>query len=183
MFFLSSLTRFLIPSHITTTAVDPSFGRHVRPRTISHNKPCPSLAARANEGFDPKSSAYMAVYFGRTNASQLERHCNNPNIDIVILGFLRAFDGPGDHPVIDFGTTCQTMSRKSNATANISYSCRDIGQQISKCQKLGKKVFMGIGGSASNTTFESRDDAVNAADAIWESFGPESANSTAFRPF
>lgn len=127
--------------------------------------------------FNPFASDNLAVYFGHSpnsrNAS-LPVLCNNPSINIIIFGFVTAFNGPENLPLFQFTATCSARSRKG--------LCPTLAAQIQSCQSLGKRVFISIGGSVSNASFTSQQDATDAANTMWDFFG-EGTGALNLRPF
>ncbi len=127
--------------------------------------------------FNPLASDNVAVYFGHSpnnrNAS-LETLCSTPSIDIIILGFVTAFNGSDKLPLYKLTSTCSSRSRKG--------MCPELAAHIQNCQSLGKKVFISIGGSASNASFSSQQEAINAANTMWDLFGAGSG-PLSLRPF
>ncbi|KAF1960995.1 glycoside hydrolase, partial [Byssothecium circinans] len=109
------------------------------------------------------------------NAS-LNDLCTNAAVDVVIIGFVRSFTGTAGYPTIDFGPANCNETRTANATEAPGLAvCEELGQKVKKCQDLGKKVFLSIGGSSSQTSFEAgkvgRTDAKKAARSMWDLFG------------
>lgn len=121
--------------------------------------------------FDPAAADNLAVYFGHSpgnlNAS-LAAVCNSSSVDIVVLGFVRNFVGPDWLPTFDLNDICQSVDDQAN--------CSSLADDVSSCQRAGKKVFLSIGGSTSNTSFDSATDATQAAQTLWDYFG--SGNET-----
>lgn len=65
-------------------------------------------------------------------------------------------------------------------------SCSYIKDDIKKCQSLGKKVLLSVGGvfsESSNYTLSSVQNGIDFADFLYEAFGPFKAGYTGPRPF
>ena len=129
--------------------------------------------------FNPFAKNNIAVYYAHTpddNGVNLITLCKVSSIDIVILGFVRQFNGLNALPKFDLTPTCN-----STPLAPSSF-CSPLAGQISLCQSLGVKIFLSIGGSVSNTTFSSASEASDAAMTLWNVFG--AGNYTpSLRPF
>ena len=131
----------------------------------------------------------LFVYLSQSsghNASLIDL-CNEDAIDVVILGFVRSFTGIGGYPKIDFGPSLCNATRPENEILAPGLAvCLELGQEVKQCQEKGKKIFLSIGGSTSNTSFEAgkrgRDEAVRAARLMWNLFG-EGMESPSLRPF
>ncbi|CAI6330371.1 unnamed protein product [Periconia digitata] len=131
----------------------------------------------------------LFVYFSQSSGrnSSLDNLCNSAAIDVVILGFVRSFTGTAGYPTIDFGSSnCNETRRQDEAVAPGLAVCTKLGQQVKRCQKMGKRVFLSIGGSSSNTSFNGgnagRNEAKEAAKSMWNLFGG-GTDSPLLRPF
>jgi len=127
--------------------------------------------------FDPQATNNIAVYYGHSEVEanpSMYPLCTNDDVNIVAIGFLRQFNGPNALPTFDFGNACSD----NDAT------CPDLAANITTCQQNGKKVFISLGGSSSNLTFERPADAIEAANIVWDMFGAGSSTSNNItRPF
>lgn len=132
--------------------------------------------------FNPLSADNIAVYIGHTpgnyNAS-LPALCADPNINIIILSFIRSFSGPNTLPTFDIAPSCDSR-RVANRTA--PFACPGYAAQVANCQAGGKKVFVSIGGSVSNTSFGTAQQASEAAVTVWNVF-LAGTGTPALRPF
>lgn len=132
--------------------------------------------------FNPLGADNVAVYIGHSpgnfNAS-LPQLCNDTNINIIILGFIRQFNGLNQLPTFDISTTCDSRKVK-NFTA--LFSCPAYAAQVAQCQAQGKKIFISIGGSSSNTTFTTSQQASDTAMTIWNVF-LAGTSTPSLRPF
>jgi hypothetical protein len=141
--------------------------------------------------FNAASSKNIAVYFGQTpvtGGTTLEAQCADPSIDIVILAFVIAqLDGGGLYPTVNFGATCSGQTAKMASEAPGLLWCPDLATNISTCQNTyGKKVFLSIGGAASQISFSSESEASTFGDVLWNLFGPPGnvdSEFTDLRPF
>ncbi|KAB5528000.1 glycoside hydrolase superfamily [Coniochaeta sp. 2T2.1] len=135
----------------------------------------------------------LAVYYGKTSESlgagqNLTSQCADPNIDIVILGFLLDILGPGDLPTMGINNTSGEMCELPNASMLAAGGtglrrCASLQSQILTCQGLGKKVFISVGGAKGTQTFTSQAQAEQAATVLWDLFGSGTGQNLSLRPF
>jgi len=127
--------------------------------------------------FDPIATDNVAVYFGHspgnTNAS-LAAVCNSSFVDIIVLGFVRSFVGPSWSPTFDLDQNCESAPDQG-----VVPNCSSLAKHVFDCQSKGKKVFLSIGGSTSNTSFNSITNAAQAAQTLWNYFGSGNGTVTA----
>lgn len=137
---------------------------------------------RAQQDQDGSHATEVVAYWGHTpgnrNSSILDI-CKESELDVVIAGWIIDFSLPGGFPRFDFGTGCMNMTP---GKAAMNTSCGDRSKEMSSCQLLGKKVFIGIGGASSSITFTSGQDAVNAAENLWLLFG-NTTSPQVYQPF
>lgn len=137
---------------------------------------------RAQQDQDGSHTNEVVAYWGHTpgnrNSSILDL-CKQSELDVVIVGWIVDFSLPGDSPRFDFGAGCTNMTPGKSA---VNSSCADRSKEMSSCQSLGKKVFIGIGGASSSITFTSRQDASDAADRLWSLFG-NTTTPQVYQPF
>lgn len=131
----------------------------------------------------------LIVYFSQSSGrnANLTDLCMTAAVDVVIIGFVRSFNGTGGYPTVDFGPSICNETRPANATVAPGLAiCAKLGQQVKQCQEMGKKIFVSIGGSTSNTTFEAgdvgREEAKRAANLMWNLFG-DGKGLPSLRPF
>lgn len=140
-----------------------------------------SLAVLAHADFNPNGTSNLFVYLAQSSgrSARLDELCSHREIDAVILGFIRDFNGTAGFPTVDFGKWICPGTRPANATVAPGLAvCPELGDQVQRCQKLGKKIFVSIGGATSNTSFDGDgggQDADNAARRLWDLFGEGSA--------
>ncbi|KAF7121862.1 hypothetical protein CNMCM5793_009416 [Aspergillus hiratsukae] len=126
---------------------------------------------------DTNSSSTVAVYWGQnsgnTGQQRLSYYCDNPNIDRI--------SGAAGLPEINFA------NQESHCTVHPGtnlLNCPEIGEDIKLCQQKGKTVLISIGGATSTEHgFTSEAAAIEAANKMWQIFGPVDAANTAYRPF
>ena len=146
-----------------------------------------SNVKRASYKFNARSSRNVAVYFGRTDQTvntNLTAQCEDENVDIVILAFLTSVYGGGGYPDMAFEKLCsgQTDQMKTSGATGL-LSCTTLAPQIQKCQSLGKKVLLGIGGQNGNATFSTASEAESGANLLWSLFGGGSGQPSGILPF
>ncbi|KAG9685711.1 hypothetical protein KCU59_g24065, partial [Aureobasidium melanogenum] len=60
--------------------------------------------------FDPLSNSILAVYYGKAQYNSnpsLWDLCSIDDIDMIVMGFIRGFNGPNKQPNFDIGS-CKT---------------------------------------------------------------------------
>ncbi|KAK8251166.1 glycoside hydrolase superfamily [Phyllosticta capitalensis] len=147
-----------------------------------------NLATPTAAAFDANGTQNLLVYFSQSsgrNASLVDL-CGNAAVDVVILGFVRSFTDTAGYPTVDFGPWVCPDTRAANATVAPGLAvCPELGRQVKKCQGLGKKVFLSIGGSTSNTSFDAGAEGARAAEdaakSMWNLFG-EGTGTPYLRP-
>ncbi|KAK8151723.1 glycoside hydrolase superfamily [Phyllosticta citrichinensis] len=139
--------------------------------------------------FNADGAQNLFVYFAQSSGrnASLSTICSNAAVDVVILGFVRSFADTAGYPTVDFGPWVCSDARPANATVAPGMAiCTELGKQVRRCQELGKKIYVSIGGSTSNTSFgtgvEGRQAAKDAAKSMWELFG-EGTTVPYLRPF
>ncbi|KAF2642797.1 glycoside hydrolase [Massarina eburnea CBS 473.64] len=147
------------------------------------------LAAPVWAEFNPNGTQNLFVYFSQSSGinASLNELCSNVAVDVVIIGFVRSFTDTAGYPTVDFGpSNCNGTRPADSELAPGLAVCKEFGQKIKKCQEMGKKVFISIGGSTSNTAFgpgsEGRTKAKKAAKLMWDLFG-EGTGTRTLRPF
>ncbi len=136
--------------------------------------------------FNADASNNVAVYFGQTVATgrtSLASVCQDPSVDIVILGFITVFFGPGGYPSVNFGAACSGKTAQMQARAPGLLSCPELASQIATCQTSGKKVLLSLGGWLSQTVLRSDVEATELATTLWNVFGAGTAIDPGLRPF
>ncbi|KAK3301353.1 glycoside hydrolase superfamily [Chaetomium fimeti] len=145
--------------------------------------------APAASGFDPRSSGNVAVNFGLPGTEvkgTLLETCSDPNVDIVILGFLSEVAyGASIYPRLQLNPCmASTQSSQMKKLAPGLFYYPTIEADIIQCQtKYGKKIFLGIGGEGNTLPLASDEDAITFANHVWELFGPLGHIDPSLRPF
>ncbi|GME96409.1 unnamed protein product [Ambrosiozyma monospora] len=127
------------------------------------------------------SATEIALYWGQSTAKQdsLATYCSKGDADIFILSFMNNFSSASNDPPfeINFSDACGIKG------ANGILKCDTIATDINTCQKLGKKVFLSLGGGTGSYGFKSKEDGEAFADTLWNYFGAGKGVSTEDRPF
>lgn len=150
-----------------------------------------SKAAAAPYTFAANTHSNIAVYYGKTALSlqtNLTAQCEDPNVDIVILGFLLNVLGPGNLPTMAINNTAGDMCELPDAAMLAAGGaglkrCATLQGHIMACQSLGKKVFISLGGKRGTQTFVSQAEAEQAASVLWDLFGSGNGLDASLRPF
>ncbi|EAW09302.1 putative MFS transporter [Aspergillus clavatus NRRL 1] len=134
---------------------------------------------------DTSSSSTVAVYWGQnsgnTGQQRLGFYCDNPNIDVFQISFVTRISGAGALPEVNFAN--QEAGCTVYPGTNL-LNCPQIGEDIKQCQQKGKTILLSIGGATtSERGFASDAAAIEAANKMWEVFGPVQAERAAYRPF
>ncbi|KAH8904131.1 glycoside hydrolase [Coniochaeta sp. PMI_546] len=161
--------------------------------TVSSSSKATGNSASSTYTFDAQSHRNVAVYYGKTalsldSSQNLTAQCADPNVDIVILGFLLNVLGPGNLPTMAINNTAGEMCEDPNATmlaagATGLKRCATLQSHIQNCQGLGKKVFISVGGAKGTQTFASKAQAEQAAGVLWDLFGSGNGLDAGLRPF
>ncbi|PNS15983.1 Chitinase 1 [Sphaceloma murrayae] len=152
-----------------------------------------SLVASCVADFAPQAKNNVAVYWGQgAYQARLVETCKNPNVDVVIIGYVNVFpdQGSGGYPGTYFGNACgtDTFKNKAGKQTQLLSKCPDIGPDITACQTTyGKKVLLSLGGNYQTNYFIGNDQsAVSFANFLWGAFGPKTTkwtNDNGPRPF
>lgn len=133
-----------------------------------------SLATSA-AAFDAAGSNNVVLYWGQASAGSQEplgTYCESNAADVYVVSFLNSFNGNGDLTL--------TISGCNDNFAGGLANCPAIAADIKKCQSLGKKVFISLGGAVGSYGFTSDAGGANFADTLWNTFG---GGTAAERPF
>lgn len=154
------------------------------------------LAQGASAQWDPKNKNMTAVYWGqnagyvlqptKNNQADLWTTCNNTNIDIVIISFVTKFVGKAGLPILNLSNQCGNVFPYAENPKNSTdiLNCPQIGEQITKCQKIGKKILLSLGGATyKDAGWKDVNSARASANAIWSMFGPPGSVPFKYRPF
>lgn len=92
-----------------------------------------------------------------------------------------------NYPGTNFAAHCAAdVYVKSGRNSKLLSGCSFIKEDIQKCQQLGKKVLLSIGGeytATSNYTLTSNQNGLDFAEFLYKSFGPYKQGYTGPRPF
>lgn len=174
------------PSPATSAATHPST------LVIASSAPvastAPSGSGSSGGSFNAQSNSNVAVYYGQSPATSqvtLAQMCQDSSVDIIVLAFLTTFFGPGGYPQVNFGSACgSTVSEAMTAKgASGLLSCPTMAQDITTCQKSGKKVLLSLGGSLATSAFSSDSQADQFATMLWNLFGSGTGEDAGLRPF
>jgi len=96
--------------------------------------------------------------------------------------------GPTGYPGTNFGAHCGSATYKVNGkSSHLLSDCSTIVQDIPKCQAMGTKVLLSIGGvwssSGSDYTVSTTQKGEAFATFLWNAFGPYKTSWTGPRPF
>ncbi|KAL1842027.1 hypothetical protein VTJ49DRAFT_6193 [Mycothermus thermophilus] len=138
-----------------------------------------------------RSDDKVAAYFGLPGTEpeqSLAELCADPNVDIIILGFVSEVKyGDTIYPRLQLAsnpclTNDQTSQMKRVAPGLSHYP--ELENDITECQtQHGKQVLVSIGGPDADMPLDWDEDAVDFANRLWELFGPEGAVENSLRPF
>ncbi|KAK8220995.1 glycoside hydrolase superfamily [Phyllosticta capitalensis] len=146
----------------------------------------------ASAGFNPSSKSNVAVYWGQNShgvggdnpeaQQRLSYYCANSNIDVIPMAFMTKIGGADALPELNFANQGDPCSMFDGTNLK---NCPEIAEDIATCQKTyGKTILLSIGGATyTEGGFASESAAVNAANKIWDIFGPYNSGSSALRPF
>lgn len=149
---------------------------------ITHRSTVEAVSTRAQPRDGSGSGNQIVAYWGHTPGngnSSLSDLCQQSAFDTLIIGWILDFSQPDGLPSFDFGTGCTNTSSANSTDTSL---CHTRAADISLCQGLGKKIFLSVGGSSSNITFETHQSAVDAAEKLWMLFGDD-ASSAVEQPF
>jgi chitinase len=133
------------------------------------------------------------LYFGQSGVDSLGSYCESDGFEYITLAFVTSspendVSGLG-YPATNFAGHCAGsvyVNHANGISSELLSDCTLISDDITKCQALGKKVLLSIGGelsSVNNYTVSDPARGVEFADFMWEAFGPVNAASTVVRPF
>ncbi len=123
------------------------------------------------------------------NQARLGEICQKSTADVIPIGFLNVFpdQGAGGYPGLNVGNGCPSGTFAKNeqgVETQLLTGCTEIAEDIPKCQKLGKKILLSIGGASPDTyRINSDESAKKFADFTWKAFGPKSSSYNGPRPF
>ncbi|XP_006645798.2 acidic endochitinase-like [Oryza brachyantha] len=102
----------------------------------------------------------IAIYWGQNgNEGTLGETCATGNYAFVNLAFLCSF-GSGLTPQLNLAGHCDAYSG----------ACANLTGDIARCQSMGVKVMLSIGGGAGGYSLTSKQDALELARYLWDNF-------------
>ncbi|KAG6551739.1 hypothetical protein Mapa_006829 [Marchantia paleacea] len=101
----------------------------------------------------------VVTYWGQFDEGSLADACDTGDYGIVILSFLSTF-GRGNEPKLDLSGHCDAGSGE----------CKGLDSQIEHCQNNGVKILLSLGGADGNYGLDSKDDANNVAQYLWNTY-------------
>ncbi|MCJ1446545.1 MAG: Chitinase 2 [Stictis urceolatum] len=143
-----------------------------------------SLAWAAPRSLSKRQSpgAQNVVYWGQNGGGTIENndlsaYCTpTSGIDILVLAFLYEF---GDGQIIPSGTVGQSCFISQSGEGQ---NCDALASAIAKCQSVGVKIILSLGGASGSYKLSSNAEAAEIGQYLWESYG-NSGNTTVQRPF
>ncbi|KAI8067961.1 glycoside hydrolase superfamily [Gongronella butleri] len=129
-----------------------------------------SLQAR---GYSAAGTDNLVFYWGQGGRGErdLGYYCQQPGVSIMVLAFVNDFvGGPNGQPKLNLAGKCSNANR-----------CERVARDIQKCQKMGIKVLMSIGGAAGPYRSQKWNPDILAAH-LWTMF-LGGANKKVQRPF
>jgi len=118
----------------------------------------------------------LALYWGQNSAGSqksLGEYCQNSPGDIYLISFLTTF-GSGN------GLAAEISGYGNKLSGTDLPDAPELGADIEKCQSMGKKVLLSMGGASGSYGFSSASDAEKVAEQLWNYFGGGTSNQ---RPF
>ncbi|KAI1392303.1 glycoside hydrolase superfamily [Hypoxylon trugodes] len=134
----------------------------------------------------------LNAYWGQSGPDTdfLGDHCENDNIDYVTVGFVNNSPENGNgtgYPGTNFAAHCAAeVYSNNNRKSKLLSSCSYIKDDIQKCQRLGKKVLLSVGGefsATSNYTLSTVQAGIDFAEFLYQAFGPYKSSYHGPRPF
>lgn len=176
-----------LDSHISVEGLPPFSGNSSIPATSSNANRLTATPTPVVPSQSANKSKKLVVYYGQSAATAettLAQVCENKNVDMVILAFLTHFSGPGGYPSINFGAACggQTQKMLSAGAAGL-LSCPALASNITKCQGMGKKVLLSLGGGTGDVALPDDENAKTVAKQLWNLFGAGKVEDPGLRPF
>lgn len=151
-----------------------------------------SLALAALAAAPALATPAVNVYFGQSGTDSLASYCETNSFEYVTVAFVNNSpeqDPSGlNYPGTNFGAHCAAeVYTKNGKKSNLLSQCTFIAEDIPKCQALGKKVLLSVGGEwnppTTNYTVSSPAKGVEFAKFLWGSFGPYDPTYPGPRPF
>ncbi|KAI5867806.1 glycoside hydrolase superfamily [Durotheca rogersii] len=134
----------------------------------------------------------LNAYWGQAGPStyHLSEVCKSDSIDYITVAFVNnSPENGGDtgYPGTNFAAHCAAeVYEKDGQKSKLLSECSFIKEDIQKCQNLGKKVLLSIGGeysAASNYSVSTITKGLEFADFLYKAFGPFKKGYNGPRPF
>ncbi|KAG5916042.1 hypothetical protein E4U42_007817 [Claviceps africana] len=146
------------------------------------------MVSQTMAGFSPESGTTIAIYWGQNSYHQgsgslaqqrLSYYCGNSSIDIIPVAFMNGISPPITN-FANAGDNCTAFPGSDNVLR-----CPQIEADIKECQAVhGKTILLSLGGATyTQGGWPSVSDAHDAAQLVWDMFGPVPSGRTAHRPF
>jgi chitinase len=106
----------------------------------------------------------------------------NPHYEAMVVAFIISFISPENAdglPRTNFSVHCTSKNAFDAAHPRL-YKCDEIGRGINECQRMGKKVFLSLGGAVGGYGFTSDEQARQFAQTLWDLF---LGGQSTYRPF
>ncbi|KAK1993950.1 chitin recognition protein [Colletotrichum falcatum] len=140
--------------------------------------------------FDPTSKNNVVVYYGQgPNQADLLYHCQQPEIDVIVLSFVHLFPAQANgYPGTNFGNRCgdQVYPGPGNEPSKnqLKSNCPSLRAHIPICQQqYGKKILLSLGGGVTAYQLTGKAEGELLATYLWKMFGPKDPAWTGPRPF
>ncbi|KAJ1976600.1 Chitinase 2 [Dimargaris verticillata] len=129
------------------------------------------LGRQAADALDLSCNNNLVSYWGQniykfkhnaTGEQGLDYYCeNNPSEDILVVSFLNTYDPM----IINLSDHCYEFFNDTKLL-----NCPKVGEQIKKCQSLGKTVLLSMGGQEGEYRLTSEQQGKRVAQEIWDMF-------------
>jgi chitinase len=123
--------------------------------------------------FSAQGNNNVVLYWGQNSArnqQSLGSYCESTDADMYVISFLTDFPK----------TSLNIVGCDETFPGSTLLHCSALAADIKKCQSLGKKVLLSLGGAIGNYGFTSDSEAESYADTLWNLFGNGKADT---RPF
>ncbi|WDK21615.1 chitin recognition protein [Colletotrichum graminicola] len=148
------------------------------------------IVVSVSGAFSPTSKNNVVVYYGQgPNQVDLLYHCQQPEIDVIILSFVHLFPAQANgYPGTNFGNRCgdQVYPGPGNDPSKnqLKLNCPTLNAQIPVCQQqYGKKILLSLGGGVTTYQLTGKAEGELLATYLWKMFGPRDPSWTGPRPF
>lgn len=132
-----------------------------------------AVSSSVVNAFSAEGNNNVALYWGQNsgrNQESLGSYCESTDADMYIISFLTDFPQ----------TSLNIVGCDETFPGSTLLHCPALAADIKKCQSLGKKVLLSLGGAIGNYGFTSDSEAEAYADTLWDTFGNGESDT---RPF